>query len=135
MLLHYWEVQLVDEKVDIYMRLLELAETTLEGIEHIYDRTMYGCFEDTSGLFTDVADSFHEIKKALLAYMPEYAENELDKISDEVIEGMKMLLLAYEGDQDVRPMVVLQFALLPAFRRWHVELQENLGQICAPSMN
>ncbi len=125
----------MDKRMDIYKSVLNLADTTLEGIEHVYQRTMDGRFDDTAEIFTDVADSFHEIKIALISYLPDYEKSDIDQSADEVVEGMKLLLLSYEGDQDVRPMVVLQFSLLPAFRRWHLALQKELGQICAPSMN
>lgn len=121
--------------MDVFKTTLHLSETTLEGVEHIYQRTMLGYFEDTAELFTDVADSFHEIRRAMVTHFPDYEESEVQKVTAEVVEGMQMLLLAYEGDREIRPMVVLQFSLLPAFRRWQTALHESLGQICAPSMN
>lgn len=125
----------MDKRIDIFNSIICLAETTLEGVEHICQRTMDGYFEDTAGLFTDVADSFHEIRTALVSYFPDYESSRLNQETLHVVEGMKMILLAYEGESDVRPMVVMQFSLRPAFLQWHATLQEELRAICANSMN
>jgi len=45
------------------------------------------------------------------------------------------VLAAYEGHKEVRPMEVMQFAMLPAYRRWHNRLQEELLEHCAPKMH
>jgi hypothetical protein len=129
------EVLVMDKKVDIYKTMLALSETTLEGIEHIHIRAKEGRFEETADIFTDVADSFHEMRKALLWYYPEFEESALDLITQEVVGGMQLLLAAYEGDKDVRPLVVLQFSLVPGFQRWHMALQLELNSLCAPAMN
>ncbi len=126
---------MVDEKINIFRTILALADTTLEGVEHIHRRTMEGRFEETAALFTDVADSFHEIKRALHVYYPDYTDSALNLIDRKVVKGMQLLLSAYEGDADVRPLVVLQFSLVPGFRRWLEALQEELNGLCAPAMN
>lgn len=125
----------MSKKVDIFKTILALAETTVEGVEHIYERTMEGQFEETAEIFTDVADAFHEMRMALLAYLPTYRGSDLEKITGEVTEGMKLMLAAFEGEHDVRPMVVLQFSLVPGFKKWHIALQEVLGASCAVAMN
>jgi hypothetical protein len=125
----------MSKKVDIFKTILTLAETTVEGVGHIYERTMEGHFEETAEIFTDVADAFHEIRMALLAYLPAYRGSDLEKITSEVTEGMKLMLAAFEGEHDVRPMVVLQFSLVPGFKKWHIALQEVLGVNCAAAMN
>ena len=125
----------MSKKVDIFKTILNLAETTIVGVEYIFERTMEGRFDETTEIFTDVADSFHEMRMALLAYLPTYKSSELERITGEVTEGMKLMLAAYEGEHDVRPMVVLQFSLVPGFKKWHLALQEALGTVCAAAMN
>jgi hypothetical protein len=125
----------LDHRIEIYFSMLALAETAYEGLEHIHLRTMQGHFEDTAELFTDVADSFHELHRALSGFLPDYGESELEKQTAAVTESMKLMLAGYEDDKEIRPMVVLQFSLLPGFRRWFGGLQEALGSFCASSMN
>ena len=129
------EVLVMDEKINVYQTMLKLAQTTLEGVEYIQERTLMGCFGDTAALFTDVADSLHEMKKALTCYYPDYEESALSLLEKDVISGMQMMLLAYEGDKEVRPLVVLQFSLVPGFRRWHDALQDELHSLCVGAMN
>ncbi len=125
----------MEDYLDIYKNILELSGTALEGVEHIHERAIMGYFGETAALFTDVADSFHEMKKALTCCLPDYAESELNRVAKDVVRGMQLLLTAYEGDKEVRPLVVLQFSLVPGFRRWHEALQKELNTLCASSMN
>lgn len=125
----------MSKKVDVFKTILALAETTVEGVEHIYERTMEGQFEETAEIFTDVADAFNEMHMALITYLPKYRGSDLERVTGEVTEGMKLMLAAFEGEHDVRPMVVLQFSLVPGFKKWHIALQEVLGATCAAAMN
>lgn len=125
----------MDSAVNVYQKVINLSDTTMEGLEHIYSRTMGGRFEETIILYTDVASSFYEMQMALAVSLPGYEESDLRRMSDAVVEGMKLVLSAYESKRDLRPMEVLQFAMLPAYRRWYNELQEKLGEICAPAMH
>lgn len=124
-----------DKKLVVYQHILELADTTLEGLKHIQARAMEGRFEDTMELYTDVADSMCQMQTALEAIVPDYEESEISKATAQVVESMQMVLAAYEGDKDVRPMEIMQFAMLPAYRRWHDRLQEELLEECAPKMH
>ncbi len=124
-----------DKVVTVYQNILNLADTTLEGLEHIQAMTNHGRFEDTMLLYTDVADSMHEIQTALAAVMPDYEQSDLQHATKGVVESMQMIMAAFEGDKDVRPMEVMQFAMLPAYQRWHGELQQELLEYCAPSMH
>ncbi len=121
----------MDEKIEIMKRILELAETTLEGLEHVSRRVQEGYFQDTTELFTDVVASIHEMEKALQPFLPELEENDLEKKNKELLQALRFLLAAYEGDQDVRPVEVLQFTLLPRYRAWQEELRGALGPYTA----
>ncbi len=121
----------MENNVDVYRNMLDLAETTLEGLEHINTLIIEGRFEETVVLYTDVTSSVHEMKKALLAIWPDFDERELGIKSEKVIEAMKMMLAAYEGERDARPMEIMQFSLLPAYRRFYKTLQQELGEQCA----
>ena len=124
-----------DQKVVVYQHILELAETTLEGLEHIQARAMEGRFEDTADLYTDVADSMCHMQAALAAVVHDYEDSEISKATAPVVESMQLVLAAYEGEKDVRPMEVMQFAMLPAYRRWYARLQQELLEDCAPNMH
>ncbi len=124
-----------DKVTVIYQRILDLSETNLEGLKHIQSMAMDGRFEETVTLYTDVANAMCEIQSALEAVYPDYEQSDLKNASERVVESMKLVLAAYEGEKDVRPMEVLQFAMLPTYNRWYDILQEELRETCASQMH
>ncbi len=119
-----------EARAEVYRSILDLADTVLEGLEHIHRLAGEGNFNKTTVLYADVTTSFHEIKKGLLAHYPQFNGSELEKRMEKVAEQMNFLVLAFEGNEDVRPVEVLQLSLLPAYRRWQESLQENLSEHC-----
>lgn len=124
-----------DKVTEVYKRILELADTTLEGIEHICAASAEGHFEETVNLFTDVTECFHEMLNALATVLDGYEESKLHEMSEDVIKALQQVLSAYEGDKDVEPVEVLHMYMLPAYCRWYDELQNRLRESCAPKMH
>ena len=121
----------MEMNLDVMKSILELSETTLEGLEHVRKRAMEGHFEKTAGLFTDIVESFHRMEAALQPYQTELKESGLEARTGEVVQAMKLMLAAYEGDKDVRPVEILQFSLLPRYRAWQEALRDALGPYTA----
>jgi len=121
----------MENKTDVLMKILQLSESTLEGLEHVHRRAMEGHFEKTAGLFTDIVESFHRMETALQPYLPECKGTELEQKTADVVQGLKLMLAAYEGDRDVRPVEILQFSLLPRYRAWQEALRSALGPYTA----
>jgi len=119
-----------EARTEVYRQILDLAGTVLEGLEHIHRLAGEGNFEKTTALYADVTRSFHEIKKGLLAHYRGFNGSDLEMRMEKVAEQMDYLVLAYEGDEAVRPVEVLQLSLMPAYRRWHESLQEALTEQC-----
>jgi len=117
-----------ETRSEIHRMIIDLSETTGEGLEHINKLTVQGRFEETADIFTDVANSFHETEKALLVTVEGYEESGLQARSQQVVEAMQLMLQAYEGDREVRPMEIMQFTLVPAYRRWQKEMCEIIGE-------
>ena len=56
---------------DLAKRLLELAETGLEGLEYVKEQNGLGNFEQAMSVLTDVIHSFSEIENVLNTNQPE----------------------------------------------------------------
>lgn len=113
-------------EVELKKRVLELSETTLEGLEHIRVRTSNGHFEETFSLFYDTVNSFHEMVKVIQPMLSELKQNMLEEKAAQVTRGMDLLLSAYEGSAGMPPLEILQFTLLPKYRDWQRELKDAL---------
>ena len=118
-------------KREIMNRILELSDTTLEGLEHIKQRTLEGYFEQTTELFTDVMSAFHQMETALEPLLDDLETGELKAKTEELVQAMRLLLAAYEGEKDVRPIEILQFSLLPRYRSWQEALRDAMGPYTA----
>jgi len=116
----------MEREVELKKRVLELSETTLEGLEHIRVRTANGHFEETFSLFYDTVNSFHEMVKVIQPMLSELKQNMLEEKAAQVTRGMDLLLSAYEGSAGMPPLEILQFTLLPKYRDWKRELKDAL---------
>lgn len=55
---------------DLAKRLLELAETGLEGLKYVKEQNVMGNFEQAMSVFTGVIHSFSEIEAVLSTNQP-----------------------------------------------------------------
>jgi len=118
----------IDSNFEVLQRVLALSETTLDALENIHKRTQKGkfSFQCTVNLFSDVVESFYKMENALKPFMPDFRGTELKKLTAEVVDAIKVMATAYEGRKDARPLEILQFNLLPRYRKWKEELEKAL---------
>ena len=116
----------MEKNNDVFVRILELCQTGLEGLEHIHKKTMEGQFEETAPLFRDVFSSFREIDNTLQTTLPQEKRNLLLPFTLSVVKAFKVMMEAYKQEQNIKPLEVLQFTLLPYYRKWVEEIEACL---------
>lgn len=121
----------MDNHIEIMQKVTELSKTGLEALEHIQKRTMEGHFEETAPMFKDVFNSFTEIEKAIQPILPAIENNELNALTASLLEGFKLMLGAYKKEENMRPLEVMQFTLLPRYKKWQEELEESFSKYTA----
>lgn len=118
----------MEHQLDMMSRILALADTALEGLDHVHRQQLEGNHPaETTALFADVVYAFAQIEEAIRRFPPslEHAA-ELMSETDSLREGLRWMTAAYEGTSDVSPLATLQFTLLPRFKSWHEALQQAI---------
>lgn len=118
----------MERHYDLMKRVLELADTALEGLEHTHRRHLLGHrSEETAPLFTDVVHAFAQIEETIHRALPSLKDTtDLAAQTDALREGLQWMTAAYEGTSEVSPLAILQFTLLPRFKSWHGALQQAI---------
>lgn len=115
----------MEQQLDVMKRVLELAETASEGLEHIHQRQSKGHHpNDTAALFADVVHAFAQIEETIDRALPALKDTaELTAQTNTLRDGLQWMTAAYEGTSDMSPLATLQFTLLPRYESWHEALR------------
>ena len=112
---------------DLANRLLELAETGLEGLEHVRDQIGLGNYEQSMSVFTDVVHAFSEIEGVLRStYQSEQGSDDLLSVTDSLKDGFDWMVKAYE--ERGRLQEIMQLTLIPRYKSWQEELEKSLSR-------
>lgn len=116
----------MEKHLDMIKKINELSQTGLEGLEHIHSKAKEGKFETTIYLFQDVFNSFREIDQTMQEALPPGNNTSIQQITASLLKGFQTLLAAYNKEENMRPLEILQFTLLPYYRKWQEEIQKHL---------
>jgi hypothetical protein len=113
---------------DLAKRLLELAETGLEGLEYVKEQNGQGSFEQAMSVFTDVLHSFSEIENVLNTNQPEEGYADLATATGSLRDGFNWMVKAYESQEQGGTLGIMQLTLIPRYKSWQEELEKSLGR-------
>ena len=113
---------------DVAKRLLELAETGLEGLEYVKEQNGQGNFEQAMSVFTDVIHSFSEIENVLNTNQPEQGDADLATAIESLRDGFNWMVKAYESQEQGGTLGIMQLTLIPRYKSWQEELEKSLGR-------
>jgi uncharacterized protein YjgD (DUF1641 family) len=103
---------------DLAKRLLELAETGLEGLKYVKEQNGMGNFEQAMSVFTDVIHSFSEMENVLNTNQPEEGSDELASANESLRDGFNWMVKAYESQEQGGTFEIMQLTLLPRYKSW-----------------
>ena len=113
---------------DLAKRLLELAETGLEGLEYVKGQNGLGNFEQAMSVFTDVLHSFSEIENVLNMNQPEEGYADLASATESLRDGFNWMVKAYESQEQSGTLEIMQLTLIPRYKSWQEELEKSLSR-------
>ena len=113
---------------DLAKRLLELAETGLEGLEHVRDQIGLGNYEQAMSVFTDVLHSFSEIENVLNTNQLEESYADLATATESLRDGLNWMVKAYESQEQGGTLEIMQLTLIPRYKSWQEELEKGLNR-------
>jgi hypothetical protein len=116
----------MEKYMDVMKRTLELSETMGEALEHIKSQVNEGQAESTIQLANDTMTAFASIVQGMRGFLDELPPNQVEEYTDKLLKGFEVLTKAYEQHQDGKILEVLQFNVLPAYKKWNRELVQHL---------
>jgi hypothetical protein len=118
-------VQVVDKRV--IKHILELSDTGLEGLEHIKTRIHEGYFTESFPLLHDVISSFAAIEQQLTQWQPALSSVQFKESAEKLRNAFSNMVSACEQGKQGKAKEIMQFALLPYYRKWRSALNQDLA--------
>ncbi|BAU26562.1 hypothetical protein DFP93_10856 [Aneurinibacillus soli] len=116
----------MEKYMDVMKQTVELSETMSEALEHIKIRVNEGNIESTIQLVDDTMIAFSTIVKSMQRFLYKLPPNQIEEHTDMLVKGFQVLTTAYEQGQSGKILEVLQFTILPAYKKWSSELEKHL---------
>jgi hypothetical protein len=116
----------MEKYVNVMKRTLELSESCQEALEHIKARLNEGNFEETMRLMDDLVNGFYQIEKSVQAFSSSLPSNQMENTTNQVRKAMEHVVSAYEQGERGKVLEIIQFNLLPNYKKWKTELETTL---------
>jgi hypothetical protein len=116
----------MEKQINVMKRTLELSETMGEALEYIKAQVNEGQVESTIQLANDTMAAFASIVQSIRGFLDELPPNQIEAHTDMLVKGFDVLTTAYEQRQNGKALEVLQFNVLPAYKKWNSELVQYL---------
>ncbi|MEJ6950188.1 hypothetical protein [Natronospora cellulosivora (SeqCode)] len=106
-------------------KLLKLAGTMLEAVEHLKKRLAEGKVENNLYLFTDMMEAFALIEEII--YKKENMS--IENMTEDLKKSFAVIISFYEEENYNEIRSYFNFVFLPAFQTWYQKLNDNYNQI------
>lgn len=115
----------MDQYIEVLHELFALEETVKGAIDHLYQQTMEGHFQETAWLFTDIVIAFQEIKNSLVPVLPKLENNQLAEAMSQLFDSLEILSHLYHGCSQSEALAAVENILLPRHQQWQTALKKN----------
>jgi hypothetical protein len=116
----------VKKYLDLVRKALNLADTCLEGMEHTKTCLKEGRFEDGLIMLHDTVNSYYQIEKALVPVLASLPGNNIAFLSETLRQALDSMLAVQEQGERAKALELMQFSVVPAYKKWHAELNRCL---------
>ncbi|TFJ94293.1 hypothetical protein [Lentibacillus salicampi] len=110
---------------DVMKQSSALLETVDEGLQHMQTLLKHGKYEATISLFEDIVQAFSTIEKSVLNLPEELLTDDIQSLTGKVRNALDSVVDAYEANRYGSVRELLQFTLLPVYRKWAKELNRT----------
>lgn len=116
----------MDKHIDIMRRIIELLETCLEGLEHAKSKMNEGDFENGIIMLHNMVDGYYQAELFLQPLMKDLPDNQIPRLDEDLRNSFELVTSAYEHGDSAKAMELMQFGVLPNFKKWQAELNRCL---------
>ncbi|MEZ2658258.1 hypothetical protein [Aneurinibacillus aneurinilyticus] len=116
----------MENKIHVMKHVLELSQTMGEALEHIKAQVNEGQEANTIELANDTMSAFASIIQSMGTFLGDLPKNKIEEYTNILLKSFDVLATTYEQQQGVKTLEVLQFNVLPAYKKWKEELENQL---------
>jgi hypothetical protein len=115
----------MENYIDTMRQVSDLSQTALEGLEYVKQMLNEGKIQAALSVSQDFTHAFYQMEKSCDLMM---AENYAEDLRNQTIvlrESINLLVSSFEVAYYSKAKEVIQFNLLPCYRKWQNLLQES----------
>lgn len=112
--------------LDVIRRTLELADTCLQGLEHAKTCINEGRFEDGIIMLHDAVFGYYQMEKALVPVLANLPGTKMCPLSEALNNALNTVVSVQERGERAKALELMQFSVVPAYKKWHAELNRCL---------
>ncbi len=112
------------DKQDLMRRIIELLETCLEGLEYAKTKMNEGDFENGIIMLHNMVDGYYQAELFLQPLMKDFPANQIERLDKALRNSFELVASAYEHGDSARAMELMQFGVVPNFKKWQAELNQ-----------
>lgn len=113
----------MENHIEIMKKALELSETILEGLQYIQKLLSEGKSEQSVFMFEDVLVGYTTIGRTIEPVVIELNNESISAKQAKFIDTANLVVTAYEVKNYAKVQEILQFTLVPRFKRLKEELE------------
>lgn len=114
----------MEKHIEVMKQSVELSETILEGLQHIQKLLSEGKHEQSVFMFEDVLQGFATIERTIAPAVKELYNESIPAKQAEFSQAADLVVTAYEEKNYAKVQEVLQFTLVPRFKKLKAELEQ-----------
>lgn len=114
----------MEKHIEVMKQSLELSETLLEGLQHIQKLLNEGKSEQTIFLFEDTLVAYETIARTVESVVNELNNESIPAQQAVFSQAADLVVTAYEERNYAKVQEVLQFTLVPRFKKLKEQLEE-----------
>jgi|SRR5699024_2879547 len=121
----------MEKYISVIKQSIELLNTTQEGLEHVQRLLKEGKFENSIPLFSDILLAFSTVESTVICLPEEILLDEAKGCTSKVRKALDFFVGTYEAKDYYKIQEILQFTLIPRFKRWKDLLEEMFSSYVA----
>ena len=114
----------MEKHIEVMKKSLELSETILEGLQHIQKLLSEGKSEQSVFMFEDVLEAYTAISATIEPVINELNNESISAQQAAFSQAADLVVTAYEEKNYAKVQEILQFTLVPRFKKLKEELEQ-----------
>lgn len=114
------------EKLELMRRIIGLLETCLEGLEHAKSKMNEGDFANGIIMLHNMVDGYYQAELFLQPLMKDLPANQIGRLDKALRNFFELVTSAYEQGDRAKAMELMQFSVVPNFKKWQAEVNRCL---------